>query len=173
MRNHLSTLLATLAVIALPSCTPRAPAATGSAADEQAIRDIAGKYADAYAKRDTAALGALVSDSYEAVEPTGQHTQGRAAFESLVAQEFAMMPAGMSMSMTATTTYVRWVNANTAVAGGTWETTPAMPGMPNKGSWMAVVAKQDDSWKMTSALGAPDMSMLAMADTTKPKKPVP
>jgi len=170
LRNRLLTLLATLAVVALPACSPSAPAATGSPADEQAIRDMANQYAAAYGKRDTTALGALVSDDYEAVEPTGQHTQGRAAFESTVGKEFAMMPAGMTMSMTAGTTYVRWVNANTAVAGGTWETTPAMPGMPNKGSWMAVVAKKDGSWKMMSALGAPDMSMMAMPDTTK-KKP--
>ena len=170
MRNRLLTLLATLAVFALPACSAPAPAATGSAADEQAIRDLAGKYAAAYSARDTAALGALVSDDYEAVEPTGQHTQGRAAFETLAGQEFAMMPAGMTMSMTASTNYVRWVNANTAVAGGTWATTPAIPGMPSKGSWMAVASKQGESWKMMSALGAPDMSTLAVPDTTK-KKP--
>ncbi|HEV8597804.1 MAG TPA: DUF4440 domain-containing protein [Gemmatimonadales bacterium] len=170
MRNRLPTLLAALAVFMLPSCSPSAPAAIGSASDEQAIREIAGKYAAAYAAKDTAALGALVADDYETVEATGAHTQGRAAFTAMAAKDFAMMPAGMSMGMTASTTYVRWIDANHAVAGGTWETSPAMPPMPSKGSWTAVVVKQGDSWKMLSALGAADMSAM-MPDTTKPKTP--
>lgn len=78
------------------------------------------------------------------------------------------MPAGMTMSMTATTTYVSWVDASHAVAGGTWETSPAMPPMPSKGSWMAVMVKQDGGWKMMSALGAADMSAMAVPEPVKP-----
>jgi uncharacterized protein (TIGR02246 family) len=170
MRNRLPTLLAALAVFMLPGCSAPAPAATGSESDEQAIREIAGKYAAAYAAKDTAALGALIADDYETVEATGEHTQGHAGFTAMAAKSFAMMPAGMSMGMTASTTYVRWIDANHAVAGGTWETTPAMPPMPSKGSWTAVLVKQGDAWKMMSALGAADMSAMAMPDTTK-KKP--
>jgi len=171
VRTRLSLLLASLALVTLPACTPKAPAATGSAADEQAIRDLASQYAAAYAKRDTAAMGKLVTDDYEEVDPTGKHNQGRAGFEAGVAQEFAMMPAGMSMSMTATTTFVRWVNADNAVAAGTWETSPAMPGAPSKGSWMAVVAKHGGTWQMQSALGAADVAAMMPQDTTKKKKP--
>ena len=166
MRTRLSTLLAMLAVFALQACAPKAPAATGSAADEQAIRDLAGKYAAAYGARDTAALGALVTDDYEDVAPTGDHTQGRAAFQANVAKELAMIPAGVQLSMNATTSYVRWVNANTAVAGGTWQVSPSMPGMPSKGSWMAVAVKRDTTWQMQAALGAADLSAM-MPDTTK------
>ena len=171
MRNRLPTLLAALAVFALPSCSAPAPAATGSASDEQAIREISGKYAAAMSAKDTAALGALVADDYETVEATGDHTQGRAAVTAMAAKDFAMMPAGMSMAMTATTTFVHWIDANHAVAGGTWETSPAMPPMPSKGSWNAVAVKQGGSWKMLSALGAADLSAMAMPDTTKPKTP--
>lgn len=171
MRNRLPTLLAALAVFALPSCSAPAPAATGSPADDQAIRDMANKYSAAYTAKDTAALGALVADDYEEVDPAGAHHQGRGAFEAAVGKELAMMPAGMSMSMTATTDYVRWVDANHAIAGGTWATTPAMPPMPSKGSWMAVVAKQGNDWKMMSALGAADVTPAVMPDTPKPKKP--
>jgi uncharacterized protein (TIGR02246 family) len=170
VRNRLPTLLAALAVLALPGCSAPAPAATGTPSDEQAIREIAGKYAAAYTAKDTAALGALVAEDYEDVDPTGAHPQGRAAFQARAAQDFAMMPAGMSMSMTATTSYVRWIDADHAVAGGTFETTPAMPPMPSKGSWMAVAAKKDGAWKIVSSLGSMDMSALAMPDTTK-KKP--
>lgn len=170
MRTRFSALLALFAVAGLQACSPPAPAATGSPADEQAIRELAGKYAAAFGGRDTAALGALVSDDYETVEATGQHTQGRASFLAMMGQEFASMPAGMTLSMSATTTYVRWIDANHAIAGGTWETTPAMPPMPSKGSWMAVVAKEGDAWKMKSALGAADLSaMMPPPDTTKKK----
>jgi uncharacterized protein (TIGR02246 family) len=171
MRTRLPALLATLAVLTLPACTPSAPAATGSAADEQAIRDLSGKYADAYSKRDTAALGALVTEDYQDVDPTGKHTQGHTAFQAAAAQEFAMMPAGVQMNMSATTVYVRWMDANTAVAGGTWEVSPAMAGMPSKGSWMGVVSRHDGGWQMQEALGAADMSGMAMPDAMNGKKP--
>ena len=168
MRTRLPALLAVLALLALPACSAPAPAATGTPEDEQAIRDMAGRYAAAYGARDTAALGALVTDDYQDVAPTGQHTQGRGAFVAGVAQEMASMPAGMTMSMTATTTYVSWVDASHAVAGGTWETSPAMPPMPSRGSWMAVMVKQDGGWKMMSALGAADMSAMAVPEPVKP-----
>ena len=172
MRTRFSSLVATLAALALPACGPQAPAATGTPADEQAIREIANQYASAYGKGDAAALAALVTEDYEDVVPTGEHRQGKAAFQASMTKELAMMPAGMSMAMTATTAYVRWIDANSAIAGGTWETTPAMPPMPAKGSWMAVVAKRDGAWKMQSALGAPDMSaMMTPPDTSKGKKP--
>lgn len=175
MRTRLIQLFAMMAVCALPACQPASSAGTtGSPADEQAIRDITNKYAAAFGQRDTTAMGALVSDDYEDVDPTGMHTKGKAGFQAALAKEFAMMPAGASMSMTATTDYVRWIDANHAAVGGTWQTSPAMPGMPSKGSFMAVVEKKDNSWKMTSALGAADVSaMMTMPDTTKKptKKP--
>ena len=169
MRTRFPALLTALALVALAACTAK-PAATGSADDEQAIRGLAGKYAAAYAAKDTAAAGALVTEDYQDVDPLGAHTQGRAAFQSKLAQEFAMM-GGAPMTMTAGTTYVRWIDANNAVAGGTWET-PPMPGMPSKGSWMATVVKQaNGTWQMSAALGAADVSgLMAPPDTTK-KKP--
>jgi ketosteroid isomerase-like protein len=133
-------------------------AATGSAEDEQAVRAIAGKYAAAYSARDTAMFGAIVADDYQAVDPTGKMIQGRAGAVAAAAQEFAMVPAGMTMSMTATTDFVRWIDANHAVAGGTFSMSPVMPGMPSKGSWLATAAKQGSEWKVTSAMGAPDMT---------------
>ncbi len=157
-----------LVALAVMACAAPAPAGTGSAEDEQAIRALADRYSAAYAARDTAALAALVAEDYETVDPTGRHTQGRSGFSAAVAQELAMMPANMPLTMRAGTNFVRWIDANHAVAGGTWETGPAMPGMPTKGSWMAVVVKQDTTWRMMAALGAPDMSGM-MPDPTRPR----
>lgn len=172
MQSRYLVSLAAFAVLLLPACAKPAEgggmAAAGSAADEQAVRDIATKYADAYSKHDTAALGAITADDYEEVDAMGTHTQGRAAAEANAAKDFASMPAGMSMPMTATTVYVRWIDATHAVAGGTWQMTGTMPGMPTRGAWMGVAVKKDSTWKMISTLGAADpMSM--MADTTKAK----
>ncbi|MGQ0704436.1 MAG: SgcJ/EcaC family oxidoreductase [Gemmatimonadales bacterium] len=166
MRTRFFASLASLAVSALAACAAP-PAATGTAEDEAAIRAMADKYVAAYGAKDAAALGALVTDDYEDVDPTGKRTQGRAGFEEAVRQMFATMPAGMTMSMTATTDYIRWIDANHAVAGGTWQTSPAMPPMPSKGSWMAAMVKQGTEWKMMNSLGAADMSAMMPADTTR------
>jgi hypothetical protein len=119
--------------------------------------------------KDTAALGAITADDYQIVDPTGKMIQGRGAATAAAAQEFAMMPAGMSVSMKAGTSFVRWIDANHAVAGGTWEMSPAMPGMPAKGSWLATAAKQGGEWKMIAALGAPDMTPMMAPPPPAPK----
>lgn len=163
-----STPFVFLAVLALAACPPAAPpAAMGTPEDETAIRAMADQYVAAYAAKDAAALAALVSEDYEDVDPTGRRTQGRAAFQEAVQQMFSTMPAGMTMSMTATTDYIRWIDATHAVAGGTWQTSPAMPPMPSRGSWMTVVVKQGTEWKMMNSLGAADMSAMMPADTTR------
>jgi uncharacterized protein (TIGR02246 family) len=173
MRSRYLSLLATAAVVLLPACA-KPVAATGTPADEQAIRDLAPKYGEAYSKRDTAALGALMTEDYEDVDPTGTHTQGRAGAEAMAARDFGTMPPGMSMPMTATTVYVRWINANTAVAGGTWTMTGTMPGMPSRGAWMGVAVKKDSTWKMMSTLGAADMTqMMPKSDSMAPSPSMP
>jgi len=160
-------------VLAL-ACTPKAggggAAATGTPEDEQAIRAIADKYAAAMSAKDTTALAAITTTDWELVDPTGRHQQGRGAATAAAAQDFAMMPAGMAMGMKASTTFVRWIDATHAVAGGTWEMAAAMPGMPGKGSWLGVATKEGTEWKMMSALGAPDMTPM-MGAPPPAKKP--
>ena len=168
MRTSFTKLLSVVALGALAACTTQSSTpATGSPEDEQAIRVVAEKYGAAYAARDTAALGQLVTEDYQDVMPDGRHTQGRAAFQALAAQELAMIPAGVTMSMSATTAYVRFIDANHAVAGGTWSVSPGAPGMPSKGSWMAMMVKQDTVWRMGAGLGSPDLTSMAPADTTR------
>ena len=171
MRTLRSTSFALL-VLAL-ACTPKSDgggaAATGTPEDEQAIHALTDKYAAAFTARDTAALGAITASDFEVVDATGKHQQSRAEAIASAARDYAMMPANMPMTMKATTTFVRWIDATHAVAGGTWETTPAMAGMPSKGSWLAVDVKQGSEWKVVSALGAPDLT--AMMPAPAPAKP--
>jgi uncharacterized protein (TIGR02246 family) len=167
MRSRSLSWFAGLAVLLLPACTgPGAAAGTGTPADEQAIRAIAPAYAAAFSKHDAKAMAALSTEDYEDVDATGVHTQGRAAIETNMGKQFAMMPA--NVAMTTTTTFVKFLSATSAVTGGTWQTTPAMAGQPDKGAWMGVVVKKDTTWLMTSSLGAADVTpMMAMPDTTK------
>jgi uncharacterized protein (TIGR02246 family) len=166
MRSRSLSWFAGLAVLLLPACSGSGAAntGTGTPADEQAIRALAPAYAAAFTKHDAKAMAAMSTEDYEDVDPMGVHTQGRAGIETNMTKGFATMPA--NMAMTATTTFVKFLSPTTAVAGGMWQTTPAMPG--DKGSWMAVAVKKDSTWLMTSSLGAADMTSM-MADTAKPK----
>lgn len=172
MRTRLTVSFGLLAVL-IGCSAPQGgggAAATGTPEDEAAVRGIAGKYAMAMSSKDTAAFGAILADDYQVVEATGKLVQGKAGAVAAAAQEFAMMPAGMSMSMKTTTDFVKWIDATHAIAGGTWETSPAMPGMPSKGSWLANAEKKGTDWKVTSALGAPDTTPM-MPPPPPPAKP--
>jgi len=158
MRSRSLSLLAAIAVLGMAACTPPAPAKQGSAADEQAIRDLAGKYAAAFNAHDSKAMGALMATDYEEVDPMGKHTQGRDAAEANMTAMWPQMPA--DMKMTATTTFVKWIDANHATAAGTYQMAGTPAGMPNHGAWIGVAVKQDSTWVMSSSLGAdapPDM----------------
>lgn len=174
MRNRFYAPVGLLALL-LACSAPQGgggAAATGTPEDEQAVRSLAEKYAAANTAKDTVALGAIIADDYQTVEPTGKVIQGRAAAVASAAQEWAMMPANMSMTMKAGTSFVRWIDATHAVAGGTWESSPAMPGIPTRGSWLGTAAKQGNDWKMIAALGAPDMTpMMPPPPAPAAKKP--
>ena len=173
MRFRALSLLAAFGVVSLQACTPApTPApATGTPADEAAIRAIAPGYAAAFSKRDAKALAALATVDYEDLDAAGRHTQGRDAMEKSMTTDLAATPAGMTM--TAGTTYVKWLSNTSAVAGGTYQVTPAMPGSSGKGTWMAVAVKKDSTWFMASSLAAdapPEMPAMPAKPAGK-KKP--
>jgi uncharacterized protein (TIGR02246 family) len=150
MRSRFLPLLAGLAVLALAACAPPPAAKTGSAADEQAIRDMGTKYAAAFNSRDAKAIAAMTAMDYENVDPMGKHTQGRAAVESGMTDMWKQMPP--DLKMTATTVFVKWIDADHAIAGGTYQMAGMPAGMPNHGAWMGVAVKQDSTWVMMSSL---------------------
>jgi uncharacterized protein (TIGR02246 family) len=140
----------------------------GTPEDEAAIRQFSDQYVAAFAARDAAAAGMLVTEDYQTVMPDGTMQSGRAAFQSSVAEEMAMMPPDMSVTMSGTTDMIRWINATTAVAAGTWSATgmPAGAG-PDRGSWLAVMEKDADGmWRMAHGMSAPYMPPPAMPDST-------
>ncbi len=173
MRDHSYALLAASVALALAACSPPPAAPTGTAADEQQIRGLADAYAKAFSTHDAKPVAAILADDYEDVTAQGLHEQGAKATLDQMTKDMAMMPAGGTM--TATTTYVKWISDKAAIAGGTYTMGgPSMPGMPSKGAWMGVAVKKDSTWKMVSSLGADDDSemmaaAMAAASKTKPK----
>jgi uncharacterized protein (TIGR02246 family) len=159
-------------VLAVAACAPPATPATGTPGDEESIKELASKYSAAMNSRDMKAFGTLVAPDYEEVDPTGKHTMGRDSVVAGMTEMMKQMPADMKMS--ASTSYVKWIDAKHAVAGGTYQMTGMPAGMPNHGAFMVVAVKQDSNWVMMSSLGAdapPDSA--AMAGMSKPSTAKP
>jgi uncharacterized protein (TIGR02246 family) len=160
-----------MTAIALTACATAEPMPMmGTAEDEAAIRAQVTAYANAWAAKDAAALAAITTEDYEAVNPDGTKLTGRAAVQEMVAAEMAMMPADVTMGLSATTEYLEWMSATHAVAGGTWSATgmPAGAG-PDRGAWMSVFRKDaDGQWRMSHGMSAPYMPPPAPPAGTTP-----
>jgi uncharacterized protein (TIGR02246 family) len=171
MRSRSLHLFASVAVLAIVACAPPATPATGTPGDEQSIKELAAKYSSAMNSHDMKAFGTMLAADYEEVDPTGKHTAGRDSVVAGMTEMMKQMPADMKMS--ATTTYVKWIDAKHAIAGGTYQSTGMPAGMANHGAFMLVAVKQDSNWVMMSSLGAdapPDMAtMPSMAAPAKGK----
>jgi uncharacterized protein (TIGR02246 family) len=155
MRRGLAHVSALAAVLALTSACATSAPATGTSADETAIRGIGGKYSEAFNKGDAAALAALVADDYLAVLPDGTIIKGRAAFQESEKQEVAKR-AGLPLTLNIQTSNVDWITGSAAVAAGTWSLAGLPPGLGSgKGSWVATVRKGDDGqWRLWRGLVA-------------------
>ncbi|MFN2317288.1 MAG: SgcJ/EcaC family oxidoreductase [Gemmatimonadales bacterium] len=143
---------------------------SGTAEDEAAIRAQVTAYANAYTARDAAALAAIVTEDYESVAPDGRRISGRAGVQEMVAEEMAMMPADVAMTVTATTDFLRWLSADAAVAGGTWSAMGAPAGMgPDRGAWLSVFVRDSDGqWRESNGMSAPYMPPPAPPAATTP-----
>ena len=154
-------ILATV-LLALTACT--GVASTGTAADEQAIRDGSSRWSVAWNQGDAKAMAATVTDDYAGFDDRGNPLQGRPAFESAMAAQFASRPAGMTMHIT--TSFVKWLSATSAVAGGEWSVTGPAAAMPAHGKWLSAYQKQDGSWLIASGLGSSEPPSSPMASDT-------
>lgn len=151
-------LLATLCIVAT-GCTPAS--STGTAADEQAIRDGGAKWSEAWNKGDARVMAAMVTEDYESIDASGVHTQGRAAFEKSMTEQFSVRPPGMTMTITSG--FVKWLSATTAVAGGTWSVGGPTPA---RGSWTGSYQKINGTWLLASGLAASEPPSSPMASDT-------
>lgn len=143
--------LAALGLVLIAGCTPAAPA-TGTTADEEAMKGVIAAYVTAWNAGDAKALATTVAEDFHSVDMMGEHIEGRAGFEKAAAAQFAMRPAGQTIAIN--TVYTKWFSGTTAASGGTWTVTgPAGP-LPNSGSWTATWTKTGDQWLVTTNLAA-------------------
>jgi ketosteroid isomerase-like protein len=149
---YVSALLASIAIAACAA--PPAPA-TGTAADEAAIRAVGPAYADAWNKGDVPALLAFSADDYEGVRPDGTVIKGRAAVESDL-KASAAARAGLPLKLSVETTLLKWTGATSATTAGTWTLAGLPPGLGgNKGAWTSTLVKgANGQWRMVTGLVA-------------------
>jgi uncharacterized protein (TIGR02246 family) len=175
MRIRSLPLFAFGAVLSVVACSPPAAGPTsGTPADEAQIKTLANAWATAWSTKDTKPVAAILADDYQDVTPQGLYEKGAKAMLDQMTKDMAGVPAEPKMQMSAITSYVRFLSDKAAVAGGTYSMTGGMPGMPNKGAWMAVAVKSDSTWKVVSSMaGDDDMELMAAAMAaaakTKPK----
>lgn len=157
MRLRSTVLMPLMALIAV-ACSPAASdgAATGTAEDEAAIRAANTAYGTNWTSADTAAMNATVAADYHEVMTDGTHLDGKMPAAASTAQMFAARPPGMTL--TTTTSFVKFLSANIAITGGTWATNGG-PGGPSKGSWTATLRKEGEVWMAVTSLGAQDIPM--------------
>ncbi len=137
---------------------------TGTAEDEAAIRALNSAYSSQWTNADTTALLATMSDAYEDVAPDGTHSAGKAASAAMMAKDFAARPPGMAL--TANTSFVKFIDEDIAISGGTWSIAGAPPGAPTAGSWTSTLRKEDGTWKVVTSLGAANIPPPMVMDTT-------
>ena len=154
MRQRFLQACALAGVLAMAACA-QAPAATGTADDEAAIRANGDKFAAAWNKGDVAAISAMLTDDYHAVEADGTLIEGKAANEARE-KESASQRAPLGLTLNIKTSYIHWVNANNASVGGTWTLAGLPPGAgAEKGSWTTLTQKgADGQWRIATALVA-------------------
>lgn len=155
--------LSSAALLSLLLAACPAPATTGTSDDEAALRAAGDAWAAAWNARDAAAIAALLSTEYHEVTPDGRHHTTAAQAQEAMAAEFAQMTPGETITLT--TSFTRFVDANNAYAGGTWQTAGGPAGMPNRGSWLVIHKKESTGWKIVAGLGSVDIMPLMPAAT--------
>jgi uncharacterized protein (TIGR02246 family) len=155
MKKNLWMLSAVLC-LAIAACAQPAPATQGTADDEVTIRGMAAKYAQAFNANDVPALAQMVSDDFESVGADGVHTKGRAAFQQMEEKSVQdRQAAGLRLTLSTATSYMRWVDPTHAVIGGTYSMAGLPLGAPDKGAWIVVTKKDaDGKWLMANSLVA-------------------
>ena len=154
--NKASGILSIVLLLGVAACAPAPPPAQGTPDDEVVIRGLGSKYAASFTAGDAAALAQMVTEDFENISADGVHTTGRAAFQKMEEDGIkGRKDAGLNLTLSASTGYVKWINATYAVGGGTYAMAGLPPGAPDKGAWIVVFKKSaDGKWLMANSLVA-------------------
>jgi uncharacterized protein (TIGR02246 family) len=124
------------------------------AEDERAIRDIQGRWDDAWNRHDVRALSSLVAEDVRFVNVAGVVLTGRGEFEALQSRTHAMQFKESVRSVTGTD--IKFLTSDIAVAHVRWGMRGDMdadgtPRQPRHGVMMQVLMKRDGKWVVVAA----------------------
>jgi uncharacterized protein (TIGR02246 family) len=124
------------------------------AEDERAIRDIQGRWDDAWNRHDVRALSSLVAEDVRFVNVAGVVLTGRGEFEALQSRTHAMQFKESVRSVTGTD--IKFLTSDIAVAHVRWgmrgdKDADGTPRQPRHGVMMQVLMKRDGKWVVVAA----------------------
>ena len=146
VRAHAVGLLSFVLAVTVPS------AGAAQNRDEQAIRDVQVRQADAWNRHDANAYAKLFTEDGDVVNVVGWWWKGRSQIESRLAAGYAFVFRESTLSIT--DVQVRFLSPTIAVAHVLWTMTgartPAGIPEPRQGIQLQVLKKSGDEWLITS-----------------------
>ena len=145
--------IAVLGAIALASGLAVAAGAQDASDDEEAVKSIAGNWAEAWNAGDMKAVGDLYTDDSDYVDLFGASHKGRVEIEASFSEINSSVYKGSKISIE--TNAVHFVKPDLAVSDAEWEVRDLPeaegPAPPSKGQSTVVAAKQaDGQWKIVA-----------------------
>jgi uncharacterized protein (TIGR02246 family) len=130
------------------------PVSATQAEDEKAIRDLQGRWDDAWNRHDVKALSSLVAEDVRFVNVAGVVLTGRAEFEALQSRTHAMQFKESVRSVNGTD--IKFLTPDIAVAHVRWgmmgdKDPDGTPRQPRHGVMMQVLMKRDGKWAVVAA----------------------
>lgn len=123
-------------------------AAEASAADEQAVRDAAVQFVEAYNAHKAEAVAALFGPNARMEDEDGELIEGREAIQQSYADEFESAPkAAISLTVDSLT----FITPDVAVEEGAVEIFPDGETLTARSRYVAVHLRKDDKWRIISS----------------------
>jgi uncharacterized protein (TIGR02246 family) len=147
------TSMILLTVAALAVCLGVTALSQDTAADEEAIEQLAVQYTEGWKNSDAKTCAAVYAPDADTIDFTGQVAKGREEIEKSIAEDLTTFE-GTEIKLQRTG--IRFVKPDLAVWDGTWEVTgvpeAAAQQMPSKGLSTAVAVKQDGQWLIAKGI---------------------
>jgi len=144
--------IAVVGALALASSLTVAAAAQDASDDEAALKEMAGKWAEAWNKGDVAAIGAMYTEDADYIDIYGKAYKGRPAIEAAIKEINSSVFEGSKMNIESVATHP--VKPDVVVGDSVWEVTGVPesegPAPPSKGEATVVFVKTDGGWKIAA-----------------------
>lgn len=123
-------------------------AAEQPSADEEAVRQAAIRFVEAYNKHDAKGVAALFGPNARMEDESGELIEGREAIEQAYAEEFESTP---KCSISLTVDSLKFITPDVVVEEGAVELFPDGETLTARSRYIAVHLKKDDLWRIISS----------------------